>query len=429
MRYHRNRNGGGIRIKWVPVSCDSAQMSKVTSDVIQLVRQLLSDCSSDSAHKAVEGYVKTGVKIPSLPLLLLVYGDSHLLKEYFSLLCTVGVEDEGKQASPAPWQLLDNFLHFLYNNCPDKSIFFRPVLDALADSAKEHVPMSKPFLCFVGRLTSDLATDGNHQYLDRFVAEGGARLVFECFVLSSQSPSLLPSSSGLDSTILYCGQQTTLKPFQDGSQLVNYLPLAKVHLSPGYVPIQDLQSNQGDPPSRSSVFHHTFQPQDKEVVLTATLPHPILLYSLQLFQPLGSLQNGPSSVFIEVSSGSRLAPPIPATPTINTKGLSCIKIDLDPLVVAQEVRVHLHRPFLSDSISLSHLYMLGVEYGGPPRREPDDKKSITQCSPCSNWLAIVDRWLCLPEDRRLSLVREAATVPQLLPTCLSLITTHHHTLS
>lgn len=164
--------------------------------------------------------------------------------------------------------------------------------------------------------------------------------------------------------------------------------------------------------------------------MTASLPYPILFSVLQLFQPTGSLQNGPSSVLIETSSQPGLAPPLPVTPTINTKGLGSIKIELQLPVVAQEIKVHLYRPTISDSISFSHVHLLGVGYGGPPGENDDvlgDSKDHPH--PSSSWLAITHRWLALPEGSQRRLLDEAAAVPQLLPTCLSLITTHWHTLS
>lgn len=165
--------------------------------------------------------------------------------------------------------------------------------------------------------------------------------------------------------------------------------------------------------------------------MTAILPHPILFSVLQMFQPTGYLQNGPSSVLIEVSSQPGLAPPIPVTPTINTKGLGSIKIELRSPVIAQEVKIHLRRPAISDSISFSHVHLLGVGYGGAPG-ENDDRisgESRDHTHPSSSWLAIVHRWLALPEASHSLLLDEAGAVTQLLPTCLSLLTTHWHTLS
>lgn len=452
----RYRTTGGPRFKWVPVphgSADSTHRPKVTSELIQLVRQLLtvnSDTLPDCAHQAIQDFTSKDSRDPQpsprhpVPLTSLVYGDPSLMSQYLSLLNSLTPEEitpwppSGK-APPAvpstsnfPTNLFVNFLHFLYFHCPDCTCFFHPILEALG-SAGEDSPISRPFLHFVSRLTSDLAQDGNREQLDQFVAGGGARLVFECFVQSCQPPTApsLSSSGSLSSTALLIGQQSPSRPFQEGSDLVNFLPIGKLQLTPSRASVQDLQScNNGDPPSRSSTFHHTFQSREQELVMTASLPYPILFSVLQLFQPTGSLQNGPSSVLIETSSQPGLAPPLPVTPTINTKGLGSIKIELQLPVVAQEIKVHLYRPTISDSISFSHVHLLGVGYGGPPGENDDvlgDSKDHPH--PSSSWLAITHRWLALPEGSQRRLLDEAAAVPQLLPTCLSLITTHWHTLS
>lgn len=453
----RYRSTGGGRFKWVPVphgSADSTHRTKVTSEVIQLVRQLLtvnSDTLPDCAYQAIQEFTK-GSCDPHprhpVPLTTLVYEDPSLMSQYLSLLNSLTPEEKtplppSEKAPPAvpstsnfPTNLFVNFLHFLYFHCPDCTCFFHPILEALGSAGGES-PISRPFLHFVSRLTSDLAQDGNHEQLDQFVAGGGARLVFECFVRSCQhrttpSPSPSPPSSGsLSSTVLLIGQQSSSRPFQEGSDLVNFLPMAKLQLTPSRASVQDLQScSNGDPPSRSSTFHHTFQSREQELIMTATLPYPILFSLLQLFQPTGSLQNGPSSVLIEASSQPGSAPPLPVTPTINTKGLGSIKIELQSPIVAQEIRVHLHRPTVSDSISFSHVHILGEGYGGPPRENGNvlgDSKD--QLHPSSSWLAITHRWLALPKASHRRLLDEAATVPQLLPTCLSLITTHWHSLS
>ena len=474
MRY-RYRTSGGGRLKWIPLphgNTDSTHRSKVTSDLIQLIRQLLSISATalpDSAHKAIQEFTTKG-KVEeqsetsessnrrSFPLTQLVYSDPGLLSLLLSLLNSLNVQEEEK-VSPAaagkpppppplpsviPGTLYVNFVHFLYLRCPDCMCFFQPMLEVLG-STGEDTPISRPFLSFVGRLTSDLAQDGNHRQLEQFISQGGARLVFECLVRSCQGPSLSPSPSALSpsssssssssssvgtlaSTILRLGQRDVPKPFQEGSNLINFLPLASLRLNPDRTPVQDLQAaRQGDPPSRSSTFHHTFQLREVELVMTATLPHPILFCGLQLFQPTGSLQNGPSSLLIETSSRPGLAPPLPVTPTINTKGLGCIKIDLHSPVVAQEVKVHFYRPAVSEIISLSHMYLLGMGYGGAPGEGEAGKKmaeSADQPHPSCIWLGIVDHWLALPEATRQRLLEEASGVPHLLPTCLSLVTTH-----
>ena len=78
---------------------------------------------------------------------------------------------------------------------------------------------------------------------------------------------------------------------------------------------------------------------------------------------------------------------------------------------------------ISDSISLSHMYLMGVGYGagsGTAEGEGD----TSQLS--SSWVGVVDRWI---DSCRTLVLDEAVGVPQLVPTYLSLITTHHDSLS
>ena len=384
-RYRYLATSGGREVKWLPLphgKTNSSCRSKVTSELIQLLRQLLSipsDKLSPCALKAVEEFFskraghgsQTDPPQPSLPLTGLVYRDPALLSKLLTLLNSLDTEDSspppsGKGSLVAPnltATLFVNFAHFLDLHCPDHSCFFQPIMGVLGSGGGEQ-PLSTPFLSFVGRLTSELARQKDLAQLVQFVELGGAKLMFECLVRSCQH-SQFSSQSSLMSTIARLGQREAPKPFQDSSQLVNFLPLASIQLSPDRTPIHDLQlSNLTELPSRSSTFHHTFHSKEEELVLTATLPYPILFRALQLFQPMGLLQNGPSSLLIETSSRPGLAPPLPATPLISTKGLGCVKVELQSPLVVQEVKVHLYRPAVSDSISLSHMHLLGTGYGG-----------------------------------------------------------------
>ena len=476
-RYHRSSaaaggGGGGSRIKWILIpqeTTGSAHRSKVTKELIQLVKQLLSiskDKLSDSAHKAIREFIEERINggivmsCPMFPMATLIYNDVTLLSNYLSLLNDIEIPPRPPSKGKTPSSLgkfpsetppsdftgklfHDYIIDFLYLECPDRTCFHQPVINTLRSSVSESVNVSKLFLSFVSRMVCDMvkSSDGNYDNMDKFIKGGGVELVCEHFVWSYQStdiPSLSPSSSvpsttttDINNTILHIGQQSTDKVLQEGAQLVNYLPLAKLHFSPGHKSLADLQAaNQGEPPSRSSSFHYTFEPHslESELVVTAILPHPVLFCSLQLFQPLGSLQNGPSSVLIETAR-TELTTPIPAMPTIITKGLAFIKIELRRPVVAQEVKVHLRRPAVSDSITLSHMYILGVRYGGnQPPGEPKLKDPQRYPS-CSDWLNIIEECLRVEDTTtHQKLMKEAASVPHIVPTCLSLITTHYHTL-
>lgn len=97
--------------------------------------------------------------------------------------------------------------------------------------------------------------------------------------------------------------------------------------------------------------------------MTILLPYPILLHAIQLYQPMGLVQNGPSAVLVECASQRGLTLPVPVTPLLPTTGLACFKLEFHSTVVTQEVVLHLRRPVIADSISISHLYLMGVGYG------------------------------------------------------------------
>ena len=486
-RYHRTTTaaasggggGGGSRIKWILIpqeNTDSAHRSKFTKDLIQFANTLLcikNDNLPNSAHKAIQeiiaekGNGDIAMSSPTSPIATLIYNDVTLLSNYMSLLNNIDIPPRppsSKGKSPSSLRKLssetppsdftgklfnDYIIEFLYLGCLDITCFHQPIINILRLAASEAGNVSKLFLSFISQMIGSMVklSDGNYGNMDRFIESGGVELICEHFVLSYKrtvTPSLLSplstvystsSTTNIDSTILNIGQQSTndrVTNEERGTQLVNYLPLAKLHLSPGHKILTDLQaSNLGEPPSRSSSFHYTFEPHSliTELVVTVILPHPILFYSLQLFQPIGCIQNGPSSILIETAQ-TPLTTPIPATPTVVTKGLAFIKIDLRNPVIAQEVKVHLRRPAVSDNISLSHMYLMGVRYGG--NLLPGEPKfNSPPCSPsCSDWLNVVMECLRI-EDKVIhqKLVKEVTGVPQLVPTCLSLITTNYHSLS
>ena len=431
---YRYRNSGASNLKWqnLPLdNTDPAQGLKVTADLIQFVRRTL--FLSKSLPPEVLSHVMKGMDAPlclSFPLTCLVHGNSTLLENFFSLLADSALSHTvprppGKTplAPRSPLSELSTLLRTLYDKCEDLSAFHRPLLSVIGSTA----PLSPSFLSFFNGVLTQLSSPSSKGQLELFLRDGGARGVFERLVKSCQDSSYSASSSLSHTLLQQVGQQQS--PRGDSTHLVNYLPLASLALTPGTAPLSDLQSGQmSDAPSRSSAFHHKFQSgdHDQEVVISATLSHPILLRCLQLFQPLGLLQNGPSSVLVEVSAQPKLAPPTPTTPSIPTSGLGCVKIEFQTPVLAREVRVHLRRPAVSDSISLSHMFLLGVGYGAsPPGGTAGGKLSEEEAShPCSYWLDIVSRWQSNPVA-----LEEAASVPQLVPTYLSLISTQQNTLS
>lgn len=221
----------------------------------------------------------------------------------------------------------------------------------------------------MGRLTSEFEKEDNWEIVRSFIRQGGARLIFECLVSACKHthPAL---GNPLSKSITKLGQKDTPKPFRENSSLVNFLPLASIKLTPNRTPVRDLRSSGlSNHPSRSSTFHHTYHANEDWLKMAISLPYPILLHTLQLYQPVGLVQNGPSAVLLETTCQGSLAPTTPLSPLLPTSGLSCVKLELQPPVVAQEVVLHLRRPRVADSISLSHMHLLGVGYGSTAKKE------------------------------------------------------------
>ena len=56
--------------------------------------------------------------------------------------------------------------------------------------------------------------------------------------------------------------------------------------------IKDLQSSTlKDSPGRGSSFHHTFQSGERWLRMAISLPQPVLLHSIHIYQPAGLSQS------------------------------------------------------------------------------------------------------------------------------------------
>ena len=204
---------------------------------------------------------------------------------------------------------------------------------------------------------SDFARQENTGQLVSFIQGGGGKLIVDCLVTSCKTTDI----SGLAAhNINAIGTKKQLKTISDSSKLVNFLPFASIRCVPSRTLAMDLTKSG---PSRSSTLHHTFSTYEQYLQLHISLPFPILFHCLQLFQPVGITQSGPSSVLIKVSPYGTKDQALPVTPRIQTSGLSSIKIELQQPEIAQEVQVYLERPFASNSLGLSHMQLLGLAYG------------------------------------------------------------------
>ena len=291
--------------------------------------------------------------VTEYPLLVLLFKDTQLLTSLLKLLNTVGGSD--KKGNLAH-DLFTNFFHFLVGHCQDHSYFFKPILQVLS-STPGRPSISVVFRSLISRLMSDFAQQEDTGRLVSFIENGGGKLIVDCLVTSCKAPG----TSGLTAhNINAIGTKKQLKTISDSSKLVNFLPFASIHCVPSRTLATELTKSG---PSRSSTLHHTFNTSEQCLQLNISLPFPILLHCLQLFQPVGITQSGPSSVLIKVSPYGEKNQALPVTPLIQTSGLSSIKVELQHPEIAQEVEVYLGRPFASNSLGLSHMHLLGVAYG------------------------------------------------------------------
>lgn len=383
-RRYRYLSGTSHEVKWVPLLSAESNIKKAAAKLVQLLRELLSSelpecallplqefCQNEfgSDFQSEQDFLKFSRS--STPLLSLVLADSQLLTSLLRMLNLIPSTDEKSHPLPPKGNSTSSsdlqnsfcgFVHHLNDQCEDHSCFFAPILQILTSKHGER-PLSKAFMTLFKSLTSKLGKE-NLEELQAFIRDGGARLVFEHFTNGCQHSSPL-SGDVVAQSISKLGQKEAPKPFRENSNLVNFLPSASIRLSPSRTSVRDLQfSGLSEHPSRSSTFHHTFHTDEEWLKMFLSLPQPILLHAIQLYQPMGLMQNGPSAILIECASQSNLASPVAVTPILQTSGLSCIKVELQSPMVAQEVVIHLRRPLVMDGLSLSHMHLLGVGYGG-----------------------------------------------------------------
>ena len=381
-RRYRYLSGANQEVKWLPLLSAESNIKKGAAKLVQLLKELLSlelpqcallplqeFCQNEFGSDFQPGRDFLKLSHSSTPLLSLVFADSELLTSLLRMLNFLPSTDEKSHSLPPKGnstlssELQNSFCRFvdhLNNQCEDHSRFFPPILQILTSKRGER-PLSKAFMSLFESLTSKFEKE-NLEQLQAFIRDGGAKLIFDHFTNSCKhsSPSL---GNVVAQSISKLGQKEAPKPFRENSNLVNFLPSASIRLSPSRTSVRDLQFS-GLHPSRASTFHHTFQADEEWLKMFLSLPQPILLHAVQLYQPMGLMQNGPSAILIECASQSSLASPVAVTPVLQTSGLSCIKVELQRPIVAQEVVIHLRRPLVMDGLSLSHMHLLGVGYGG-----------------------------------------------------------------
>ena len=389
-RRYRYLGGANHEVKWVPVLSELNVKNMVACRTIEFLKHLLTYPVPDSVHVPLQEYCRNtlGDNFPDdynflqlsdsqYPLLALILADKSLLAKMLVLLNSNApgstkapdkppvITRTTRVLTPSAVQAhFSSFVTFLDTNCKDHSCFFQPILEVLGSNQGE-LHVSKAFMKLVGRLTSEFDTQGDTNQLLDFVQNGGGRLVLDCLVNGCQQSVYFYGTTSVSQNIKKLGQLESLKPFRENTNLVNFLPHAAVRLLPSRSSVKDLQSSTlADIPTRTSTFHHTYQNDEQWLRMHITLPYPIVFHAVQFYQPMGLVQqNGPSAIIVEATNCTSTCIPIPLTPTLDTSGLSCVKIEFKEPPVVQDVMIHIRRPLVSDSLSLSHMHLLGVSFG------------------------------------------------------------------
>ena len=371
-------------LRWIQVPLQTNTGSRLISELLHLLRQALSTpvpepvivCLRDFCRREFPAEDATGDADPvrvadvATPLLSLIYCNTTQLTLLLYLLnSTDGPIQVASEASSGPGSsvqgLFLNFVNFLQAHCADPTCFFKPILNILCSmhSLQSEAAISKPFVSFVGKLMADTQRQGTSRQLLEFIAQGGAKCVFDCFVFACRQSQLLPERP-LDHSISSLGSRETTKPFKEGSKLIDILPMATLKVSPCRTNVRDLQNcSHSNYPSRSSAFHHVFNPGEEWLKMDISLHFPVLLHTVQLFQTLGAQFSGPSIVQISCASRPGSSPVLPVTPLVDTTRFPCVRLELLHPVVAQQVVIMMKKPMVSNIISLSHMHVLALEYG------------------------------------------------------------------
>ena len=304
-------------VKWVPVrqqQLEPTQDARNVADLIQLVRQILSTFVPEGVLRPLEQFCLTelGYEGPlspldlassETPLFALMYASPDHLVALLKPLNSITINMSSRHTNTIQHlhhSLFFNFVYFVEAQCDDCTCFFEPILQVMG-SLGEQVKVSNAFMKVVGRVLigpeeeeeeeeEEGGEGGGGRKRDRqklldFIQKGGASVILDCILNScSQSRSLL-SGKVVPMNLSSLGKKDVVKPFKEGSNLVNFLPLSSIKIFPhrSGSSVRDLQNvSLGDQLTRSSAVHHIFKQSEEWMVVTLTLPYPILLYAVQV---------------------------------------------------------------------------------------------------------------------------------------------------
>lgn len=371
---------------WTKASADKVGLADLTSQLLQLLMKLFSkQCGlappTSTSHPALQQFCEerfgrdggeTTESVDYLKLahpqtqsLSLVYADPELLFKFLQILNLPTV-----RASKSRWaeiQLYEEFVLFLYNNCQDCSCFFEPIRRVLGSSPARNSRLSKLFISLITHAPSQ-AFQGRskpHETAE-FIRCGGGMIVLKSLIASSKQARCSSDSTCAFSvhSINKLGQKDTpLKPINESSELVDYLPHSSLYRTSSKGTGKITNSNL----RAFLLFQHTYLSNEKWVQLHVVFPHPILLHNIitcvVAVESSSVSHSGPSKLLVECSAHGGTNSCIPVTPVFATDSLKIVNIAFRQPVLAQHMIVHFHRPLVSNTVVVSKMEILGTSFG------------------------------------------------------------------
>ncbi|XP_067680641.1 baculoviral IAP repeat-containing protein 6-like isoform X2 [Haliotis asinina] len=302
----------------------------------------------------------------------------------------------------------------------------KPMLDSLFHylSGSTLCRLSEPLLWFALRVLNS-----SHN-IKQFLDIGGMEVV--CSNLVSCNRRLICTNSSLISTIMQnmnngraCanGDKINSTDSENTDGLQNFAPMGTVSSSSPTASPADVLI-QTSPPhrrARSAAWSYHFYPDEAWVDLTIQLPFAVLLREVQI-QPHGSsLATCPSFVSLEISHDGMTVTPM--CPPLMTSSLAVIKLQLQKLEVTSSITIRLHKARDSMTIGLSQILLMGYsafrDTGTKPGASFSAEDSVSHSS--IGWIRLLHHCLTAFDDVEDRVAAAAASTPNLLTTCASLL--------
>lgn len=178
--------------------------------------------------------------------------------------------------------------------------------------------------------------------------------------------------------------------------------------------------------ARTAAWNYLFYQNQSYVDLTITFPTAVLVKEVQLLPHFPSLASCPYAVAVELTRDSGLAP-MPMSQPMSTVGLTCIKLTFAEAEIATSMVLRLYRPRDSSTIGLTQISIFGTTtFSDVTEQQPDEEENLMKWNLA--WLKILEGCFTVASgnaenDVSAEVIRAAATHPQFLETCCSMLNT------